>query len=97
MIADEYKKEMAIGCDIDRITNNMNKIERIPIIKKRETPASRNTSSIKPEQYKKMSNTLDVRIQSRQKRPNECVCVKRTGRAYKQCAQNNNKITANIG
>ena len=26
-----------------------------------------------PEQYKKMSNTLDVRIQGGQKRPNECV------------------------
>jgi len=26
------------------------------------------------EQYKKMSNTLDVRIQGCQKRPNECVC-----------------------
>ena len=34
MIADEYKKEMTIGCDIDRIRNNMNKIARIPIIKR---------------------------------------------------------------
>ena len=42
MIADEYKKEMTIGCDIDRIRNNMNKIASKPIIKKRETPASRN-------------------------------------------------------
>ena len=34
---------MTIGCDIDRIRkNNMNKRVRIPIIKKRETPASRN-------------------------------------------------------
>ena len=40
MIADEYKKEMATRCDIDRIR----KITRakIPKIKKRETPAPRN-------------------------------------------------------
>jgi len=35
-------KKMATGYDKDRIRNNMNKIARIPIIKKRETPASRN-------------------------------------------------------
>jgi len=34
-----------------------------------------------PEQYKKMSNTLDMRNQCRQKRPNECVCKGKSVRA----------------
>ena len=34
-----------------------------------------------PEQYKKMSNTMDIRIQGRQKRPNECVCKGKSVRA----------------
>ena len=33
---------MATECDIDRIKKYMNKRVRIPIIKKRETPAPRN-------------------------------------------------------
>ena len=41
MITDEYRKEMATGCDKDRIGNNMNKRTRIPIVKRRETPAPR--------------------------------------------------------
>ena len=34
-----------------------------------------------PKQYKKMSNTLDMRIQGRQKRPNECECKEEGVRA----------------
>jgi len=37
--------------------------------------------SMKPEQYKKMSNTLDVRIQGHQKRPNKSVCKEKGARA----------------
>ena len=33
---------MTTGCDKDRSGNNMNKIVRIPIIKKKETPAPHN-------------------------------------------------------
>ena len=36
------EKKMATGYDKNRIRNNMNKIARIPIIKKRETPAFHN-------------------------------------------------------
>ena len=40
MIADEYKKKMAMGCEIDRIRKN--KRAGIPIIKERGTSAPRN-------------------------------------------------------
>ena len=40
MTTDEYKKETATRCDIDR---NMNKRARIPKIKKRKTPTPHNT------------------------------------------------------
>ena len=36
------RKKMATGYDKDRIRNNMNKRGRIPIAKKRETPAPHN-------------------------------------------------------
>jgi len=41
-----------------------------------------------PEQYKKMPNTLDVRIQGHQKRPNECVCKKK-GVLHNNISNNN--------
>ena len=34
-----------------------------------------------PEQYKKIFKVLDVRIQGRQKRPNECVCKEKGAHA----------------
>jgi len=52
----------------------MNKRARIPIIKKRETPTSRNTYDHEHLNNIRCLKILDVRIQGRQKRPNECVC-----------------------
>ena len=45
-----------------------------------------------PEQYKKMSKILDVQLQGRQKRPNECVCVKEKVFVHNNTS-NNNMIT----
>ena len=47
---------------------------------------------MKPAQYKKMSNTLDVRIQGRQKRPSECVCKGKV-LVHKNNISNENMIT----
>ena len=63
--------------------NNMNKRVRIPIIKKKKRLQLLVTRTITrtPEQYKEMTNTMDVRIQGHQKRPNECVCKRKGARA----------------
>ena len=68
----EIKKSTEIG--ITRGKNTRIKREKLQLLAKR-------TSSMKPEQYKKMSNTLDVRIQDRQQRPNECVYKEKSARA----------------
>ena len=94
MIADEYKKEMVIGCDIDRIRkNNMNKRARISKIKKREIQLLLTRMITRtPEQYKKLSKnpwTCESRVVN--KRPNECVC-KGKGVVHNN-ASNSNMIT----
>ena len=53
----------------------MNKKVRIPIIKKRETPAPRNAYDHEHlNNIRRYPKILDMRIQGRQKRLNECVC-----------------------
>ena len=45
-----------------------------------------------PEQYKKMSNFLDVRIKGHQKWPSECVCKEKDA-VHNNNISNENKIT----
>jgi len=65
-------------------------------IKKRTSNSLRSVPAQRtPEQYKKMSKILDVRIQGRQKRPSECVCVcvKRKVPVHNNNISNENMIT----
>ena len=74
MIADEIK-ERKLQLDVIKIElgNNMNKRERIPIIKKKTTPASHNAYDHEHLNNIRCTKILDMRIQGCQKRPNERV------------------------
>ena len=79
----EIRNGIEAKCDIQESKNNSSNKERKEYQnQKRGTPASRErTITRTPKQYKKMPNTLDVRVQGRQKRPNECVCKEEGARA----------------
>ena len=83
MISNEIRNRIEAKCDIHeskiiarikaRISES--KKERLQLLAKR-------TITRTSDQYKKMSNTLNVRIQGRQKRPSECVCKEKGARVY---------------
>ena len=70
---------------IERGKNTRIKREKLQLFAKR--PITRT-----PEQYKKMSKILDVRIWGRQRRPNECVCKEKV-LLHKNNVKKNNMIT----
>ena len=75
MISDK-KDGIEAKCDTQESRNNSrNKERQVPESKREKLQLlAKRTITRTLEQYKKMSNTLDIRIQGRQKRPNECVC-----------------------
>ena len=83
MISDEIRNGIEAKCDIKESKNNMgNKKKKEYQNQKRESSSWRSVRAQRtPKQYKKISKTLDVRIQDRQKRPSECVCKEKGARA----------------
>ena len=91
-----WKKDWIWYRRIKESTETRIKEARIPESKREKLQLlAKRTITWTPEQYKKVSKILDVRIQGRQKRPDECVCVKEKMLVHNNNVSNNNMINWN--
>jgi len=81
-MSNEKRNRIEAKCDIheSKIIAGIKKGKNTTIKRERIQLLAKVRAQQTPKQYKKMSNTLDVRIQGRQKRPNECVCKEKGAR-----------------
>ena len=91
-------KKMATECDKGRIRKQQeDKRDENTRIRERETQAPRNMYGLIEHLTIETKCPISERTNPGSSESDlMSVCVKRRARAYKQCAQNNNKITANI-